>query len=116
MSDEKPNRSKRMQNEISKLESLIAQLEQPKQEAAIQFGALPPLCPRCQDLEKKRVKILDKSLNDTQKINQELEIDLRTAINEGIKYRDYLSRISDPHDQNARDAKMKQEPTAHTAE
>ena len=115
MSDEKPNRSKRMQNEISKLESLIAQLEQPKQEAAIQLGALLPLCPLCQDLEK-RVKILEERLNDSQKINQELEIDLRTAINEGIKYRDYLSRISDPHDQNARDAKMKQEPTAHTAE
>jgi len=111
MSDEKPNRSKRMQNEISKLESLIAQLELPKQEAAIQFGALPSLCPRCPDLEK-RVKILEKSLNDTQKINQELEIDLRTAINEGTKYRDYLSRILDTHDQNARaqgDAKMEQE-------
>jgi len=111
MSDEKPNRSKRMQNEISKLESLIAKLEQPKQEVAIQFGALPPLCSRCQDLEK-HVKILEKSLSDTQKINQELEIDLRTAINEGTKYRDYLSRILDTHDQNARaqgDAKMKQE-------
>ena len=106
MSDEKPNRSKRMQNEVSKLESLIGQLEQPKQEAAIQFGALPPLCPRCQDLEKKRVKILDKSLNDTQKINQELEIDLRTKINQELEIDLRTAESSQRKQQNVSRAKI----------
>ena len=44
---------------------------------------------------EKRVQVMECSLANERKINKELEADLQTAVNEGIKYRDHLARMLD---------------------
>jgi hypothetical protein len=72
---------------------------EPKYEACRAAG--PELELRYQQLEK-RVKVLEESLDNAQRINKELEVDLQTAINEGIKYRDHLACMLDIREKDAK--------------
>ena len=49
-----------------------------------------------------RVKILQSSLEEERKINKDLEADLQTAVEEGIKYRDHLARLLDLREKDAK--------------
>lgn len=72
---------------------------EPKYETCRAAG--PELELRYQQLEK-RVKVLEESLDNAQRINKELEVDLQTAINEGIKYRDHLACMLDIREKDAK--------------
>jgi hypothetical protein len=50
----------------------------------------------------KRLEVMEASLAAERKINKELEADLQTAVNEGIKYRDHLARMLEIREKDER--------------
>ena len=51
---------------------------------------------------EKRMEVMEASLAAERKINKELEADLQTAVNEGIKYRDHLARMVEIREKDER--------------
>ena len=52
---------------------------------------------------EKRNQVLEASLHNERKVNKELEADLQTAVNEGIKYRDHLACMLDLREKDAKE-------------